>query len=87
MGMIMALSISCASCGRKYSLADQLLGKKVKCKECGAVILVQASSPAPAAKSPPKSVAIQREVRRVPPKNTREAGEERGTAKAATSPR
>lgn len=72
----MTLSISCASCGRKYSLADQWLGKKVKCKECGAVILVQAASPAPAAKSPPKSVAIQRAVRRVPPKKTREAVKE-----------
>jgi hypothetical protein len=49
----MAIWIGCAACGRSYKVDDKWAGKKVKCKDCGAIINVPggASAPAPARSS------------------------------------
>lgn len=57
----MSIGATCG-CGKKYALADALAGKKVKCKECGAVFVVPAKadtvsdapavSPTPGGKAP-----------------------------------
>ena len=47
----MAIATSCGECGRDYSLKDELAGKKFKCKNCGAVVVV----PAPRKSASPKS--------------------------------
>lgn len=39
----MTISVSCDECFQEYRLNDTLAGKKVKCKECGAVIQVPAA--------------------------------------------
>ncbi|MFM9965720.1 MAG: hypothetical protein ACKV2Q_31435 [Planctomycetaceae bacterium] len=39
----MAIATSCGECGRDYSLKDELAGKKFKCKECGATVVVPAA--------------------------------------------
>lgn len=36
----MAISVSCPSCARQYSVKDEAAGKKFKCKDCGAVVQV-----------------------------------------------
>lgn len=36
----MAIQAVCSECGRKYTLADQLQGRKVKCKQCRAEFVV-----------------------------------------------
>ncbi|MDB5388275.1 MAG: hypothetical protein JWM11_3921 [Planctomycetaceae bacterium] len=36
----MTISVSCDECFQEYQLNNSLAGKKVKCKECGAVIKV-----------------------------------------------
>ncbi len=37
---IMAISVSCEACGREYQVKEELAGKRVKCKDCGAVISI-----------------------------------------------
>ena len=37
----MPIRVPCSSCGKEYTLADNLLGKKVKCKACNETFLVQ----------------------------------------------
>ena len=50
----MAISIQCGECQSPYSVAENLLGKSIKCKNCGAVIPVAApAAAAPAAKPLP----------------------------------
>jgi hypothetical protein len=36
----MAISVSCPSCARQYSVKDEAAGKKFRCKDCGAVVQV-----------------------------------------------
>ncbi len=45
----MPIAISCKDCGRDYRLKDELAGKKIKCKDCGATVAV----PAPRRKGDP----------------------------------
>src|SRR6478609_2713299 len=46
--------IACPECGKQVKVSDAHVGKKVKCKECGAVYPVKAPAGAPAAaKGPP----------------------------------
>lgn len=40
----MAIKAECNECGRVYHVKDELDGKKIRCKECQAVILVQSES-------------------------------------------
>src|SRR5438128_2336229 len=44
----MSISITCAACGKQYVVNDALAGKKVRCKACGATVLVAASAAPPA---------------------------------------
>ena len=44
----MAISFACHQCGRRYQVDEGLAGKRVKCKECEAVLSV----PAPEAARP-----------------------------------
>lgn len=37
----MSVKTSCPNCGRAYNLADNLEGKKIRCKECDEVFLVE----------------------------------------------
>ena len=39
----MSVLVACDQCGRQYSAAEGLLGKRVPCAQCGATILVQAN--------------------------------------------
>lgn len=43
--------IACPDCGKQVKVTDEHVGKRVKCKQCGAVFPVKA--PADAAKAPP----------------------------------
>jgi len=36
----MSLSVACPGCGREYRVKDELAGKKIRCKECDAVIAI-----------------------------------------------
>ncbi len=47
----MAISIQCAGCGKSYSLADKLAGKKVKCS-CGQSMVVPGPEATPIAHDP-----------------------------------
>ncbi len=38
----MGIAIQCDNCGRQYSVADSMAGKRVKCRECAAAIPVPA---------------------------------------------
>jgi DNA-directed RNA polymerase subunit RPC12/RpoP len=38
----MSIRVRCLGCNTEYALADQLAGKKVRCKKCGDVIAVKA---------------------------------------------
>jgi len=40
----MAISVTCHSCGREYSVKDEAAGKKFKCKDCGEVVDVPGAS-------------------------------------------
>ena len=40
----MAIKAECSECGRVYHVKDELDGKKIRCKECQAVVLVQSES-------------------------------------------
>ncbi len=40
----MPTPVTCPSCHTAYTLADDLLGKKVRCKKCGGTIVVGSSS-------------------------------------------
>lgn len=37
----MAIKIECGDCGKTYTLKDEMEGKKIRCKECSALIVVQ----------------------------------------------
>jgi hypothetical protein len=41
----MAIPVTCRDCGASYQVGDQLDGKKVRCKECDAVLLVDSEAP------------------------------------------
>jgi HEAT repeat protein/DNA-directed RNA polymerase subunit RPC12/RpoP len=41
----MAIQLSCSACGNRASVPDDLQGQQVKCLECGAALLVPATSP------------------------------------------
>ncbi len=49
----MSISFRCPSCGKGYSVGDELAGKKGKCKQCGGVFSVPAAAPAKPAPPPP----------------------------------
>lgn len=40
----MAIKIECGECGKAYTLKDEMDGKKIRCKECSAVIVVRSES-------------------------------------------
>ena len=55
----MSIATACEECGRDYSLKDEMAGKKFKCKECGAIVVVPSSrksggTSSVAKKRPPK---------------------------------
>jgi hypothetical protein len=39
-GVSMAITFQCASCGRRYKVKDRLAGRRVKCKDCGAALRI-----------------------------------------------
>lgn len=43
----MPLSVTCPGCDSNYPVSDSLIGKKIRCKQCGEVISVSASSAQP----------------------------------------
>jgi hypothetical protein len=51
----MAISLQCEQCGKQYKLADNLAGKRLKCKQCGNTISVPAAT-SPGAASPAAAV-------------------------------
>src|SRR5256885_352206 len=36
----MPIQVECTGCGKRYSVADQFAGKRAKCKNCGATLVV-----------------------------------------------
>lgn len=55
----MSIATACEECGRDYSVKDEMAGKKFKCKECGAIVVVPSSrksggTSSVAKKRPPK---------------------------------
>ena len=48
----MPIDVSCGDCQKRYRLADQMAGKKAKCKACGGIIHVPADDAAPVAPVP-----------------------------------
>ena len=40
----MAIKIECGDCGKTYTVKDEMEGKKIRCKECSAVIVVRSES-------------------------------------------
>ncbi len=40
----MAIKIECGDCGKAYTVKDEMEGKKIRCKECSAVIVVRSES-------------------------------------------
>lgn len=40
----MTIKAECGECGRVYNVKDELDGKKIRCKECQAIVLVQSES-------------------------------------------
>ena len=40
----MAIKVECGDCGKTYNVKDEMDGKKIRCKECSAVIPVRAES-------------------------------------------
>ena len=51
----MPIDVACHSCERKYRLKDELIGKKFKCRDCGAIVLASHSEAA-APDVPPRMV-------------------------------
>lgn len=51
----MPISVQCPTCGRTFSIRDELEGKKVRC-ECGGVIVVEPSGPV--VSRPPMAVPV-----------------------------
>jgi predicted Zn finger-like uncharacterized protein len=43
----MPTTVDCPNCSRKLRIPDELLGKKVKCPQCGNAFVASASAPAP----------------------------------------
>jgi predicted Zn finger-like uncharacterized protein len=43
----MPTTVDCPTCSRKLRIPDELLGKKVKCPQCGNAFVASASAPAP----------------------------------------
>ncbi len=48
----MSISINCNQCGKQYNVEDKLAGKRAKCTQCGAVLVIPSAQP-PAAADPP----------------------------------
>lgn len=48
----MSISITCDQCGKQYNVTEDLAGKRAKCKQCGAVLVIPSAQPAPDADSP-----------------------------------
>lgn len=71
----MAIATTCEECGRDYNLKDELAGKKFKCKECGAVVVVPtprksaSSKSGSSASSSSKSPSAAKPTRPVKKKN------------------
>ena len=53
----MPIQFSCA-CGRRYSVKDELAGKRVQCKQCGQVLRIPAARSMPPAPPAPAPVAV-----------------------------
>ena len=48
----MAVRIVCGACNTVMQVADELRGKKIKCKSCGGVVPVQEAVAAPRVSAP-----------------------------------
>jgi DNA-directed RNA polymerase subunit RPC12/RpoP len=40
----MAIKIECGDCGKTYTVKDEMEGKKIRCKDCSAVIVIRSDS-------------------------------------------
>jgi hypothetical protein len=69
----MAISTTCPACGRTYKVDDKWAGKKLRCKECGAVMDVPGGAPgmAPTPLKPPAHAAAPRSTPARPPAQRR----------------
>ncbi len=63
------ISMECSGCKRPMSLRSALAGKKIRCKECGAVSTVPESSPAVSAPKPAPAPAAPAPVQFSTPKS------------------
>ena len=59
--MAEAINITCTQCGNASRVPAEAVGKKIRCKQCNAVFVVQANAPkpapAPVAAKPPAAKA------------------------------
>ncbi len=60
----MSISFACDQCGKSFTLDDEFVGKKGKCKQCGAVMQIPS---APAARPVAREVASSRRPSAPPP--------------------
>lgn len=54
----MATAVECEHCGQRYSVREDLLGKRMKCKACGQTTSIVAAPPRP--KGPAEALASER---------------------------
>ena len=68
---IMPIDVACHSCERKYRLKDELIGKKFKCRDCGAIVLASHSEAAAPRVKPKRSADASPRTRQHPRVRTR----------------
>jgi DNA-directed RNA polymerase subunit RPC12/RpoP/uncharacterized membrane protein len=57
--MATSIVISCPECGKQIKVAEEVIGKKIRCKECQAVFPVKAPKGAPPAKAAPRKESAE----------------------------
>src|SRR5207248_7619735 len=57
----MPISVECSDCKSRYSVAEAMAGKRVKCKKCGNSFMIPAATAATAASAAPAAPAAAEE--------------------------
>src|SRR2546423_3502577 len=47
MGCLMSIAVACADCRKRYAVGEQLAGRRVRCRNCGKVIVVHGRTEKP----------------------------------------
>lgn len=49
--------VTCSGCGKRLNVKDEYAGRKAKCPNCGAIIVIPSPTPSPTTVSPPNGMA------------------------------